>query len=217
MTKDQPFRIVTYFPETTASWVVSDDEFSFTSPGPALIGTNFFVAEEQLSMAGWSLQDLTGFFANQSIQRPNTYTASGLINTGVIPPTGATGGISASDVVIISDVPLTIDTNIQSAGFMAHDSDYMSIKFAQGILVTQNLNAPIQMTITDSWSYGSGEPTASEMLFCYRIFYIQKTDKLEGDSITFPEVRYVAQGIAAEEPDYVYINRLRRSYELKQL
>jgi len=100
---------------------------------------------------------------------------------------------------------------------MSHDSDYTTILFGQGVLLTQNLNAPLQMTVTDSWSFGSGEPSASERLWLYRLFYITKPTLTVGDGIQFPEIRYVAQGIAAEEDDYVYLNRLRRSYELQQL
>jgi len=213
--RDQPFRIVCYLDENTATWNGTD--WDFTPTGPTTIATDLFVYKETLDVSGWSKQDLTAFFANQNVQRPKTYTATGTINMVTDPALpDNTGGIAASDTLIVSDVPLTVDANLQDAGFMAHDSDYTTIKLAQGILVTQTINAPQQMTITDSWNYGSGEPTASDTLYLYRVIYITKGTRLPGDSIDFPELRYVAQGIAAEEDDYVYLNRLRRSYELQQ-
>jgi len=212
--RDQPFRIVCYLDENTATYAGSPtNDWVFTPTAPHPIGTGLFVYEETLDVSGWSKQDLTAFFANQNVQRPKTYTATGIIN---MTQPDTTGGVAASDTLIVSDVPLTIDANLQNAGFMAHDSDYTTIKLAQGVLVTQTINAPQQMTVTDSWNYGSGEPTASDTLYLYRVIFITKGNPAPGDAIDFPELRYVAQGIAAEEDDYVYLNRLRRSYELQQ-
>ena len=73
------------------------------------------------------------------------------------------------------------------------------------------------MIIADGWGIGSGQPTASGTLYMTRIIIPYKDAPAVTDTLTFPAVRYVAQGLATEEPEFVYLTRLKRSYELQQL
>ena len=134
---------------------------------------------------------------------------------GAINPTE--GGMSCEDVVIISDVPLDLtDAQWVFAGFPQANSDWMTIKYAEGTQRVQTTTSPVTMTMNDSWSYGSGEPTASGTLYCYRVVGIRKLIPTPQDTVDFPTIRWVGQGIATEEPEFVYLTRLRRSYELHQ-
>ena len=103
------------------------------------------------------------------------------------------------------------------AGFMDNASDYMTVKYGQAQIYVQSTTTPIMMIQADSWSFGSGQPTASGTLYVTRICIPHKDAPAPTDVITFPALRYVAQGIATAEPEFVYLNRLRRSYELQQL
>ena len=120
-------------------------------------------------------------------------------------------------MVIISDVPLDLtDAQWVFAGFPQANSDWMTIKYAEGTQRVQTTTSPVTMTMNDSWSYGSGEPTASGTLYCYRVVGIRKLIPTPQDTVDFPTIRWVGQGIATEEPEFVYLTRLRRSYELHQ-
>jgi len=210
---DRPFNIVDYLPEVTvdfynaASWELSNaSSYSKTT----LTGPDGFVYQTQIDIAGWTKEGLTAFFSNQYIQRDGPYTPSAVLPV-------ASDTLQARDYVIITDVPLQVDATMIHAGFMDNASDYMTVKFGQAQIYVQSTTTPIMMIQADSWSFGSGQPTASGTLYVTRICIPHKDAPAPTDVITFPALRYVAQGIATAEPEFVYLNRLRRSYELQQL
>ena len=59
---------------------------------------------------------------------------------------------------------------------------------------------------------GSLEPTASDRVYVYRVISITG-----GDGVyNFYPVRFILRADAREEPEYQYLMRLKRSYELQQ-
>ncbi len=62
--------------------------------------------------------------------------------------------------------------------------------------------------------FDSGEPSASENLYCYRIVHTAQQDLINGNSVQIPAARQLIAGVIAEESDLVYMQRLKRSYEL---
>ena len=103
------------------------------------------------------------------------------------------------------------------AGFMDNHSDFMTLKFGQAAIYVQSTTTPTMMIQGDAWSFGSAQPTASGTLYVTRICIPHIDAPAVANAISFPAIRYVAQGIATAEPEFVYLNRLRRSYELQQL
>jgi len=209
--EDKPFNIVEYIPPVTlirgeSLWAVSGE-----SPYDAitLTGPDGFIFQSQIDMAGWTKEGLTAFFSNQFTQRDGPYTPSG---PGMIP----TDTLQGRDYVIVTDVPLQLSSTIIHSGFMDAVSDYMTIKFGQASIFCQSTTTPTMMINADGWGIGSGEPTASGTLYVTRIVIAHKVAAAAGDAVDFPAIRYVAQGIATEEKEFVYLNRLRRSYELHQ-
>jgi len=197
--KDKPFNIVQYFPqlsakyeaESTNDWIINT---VLTTGHWTSLGSGQFLFTDRLDMAGWTKEGLTAFFANH-------------------------GGAEVLDQMIISDVPLDttpLTLGTANVGYPTTPDDYMTIKFAQGFQFVQTTNAPTTMTMGDTWTSGSGEPTAAGTLYLHRLITVLKTSPAPDDRVNCPEYRYVAQGIASEEPEYVYMNRLRRSYELQR-
>jgi len=208
---DRPFNIVDYIPEVTVdysnntTWELSNPS-SYTSI--SLTGPDGFVFQSQIDIAGWTKEGLTAFFSNQYTQRDGPYTPSG--------PLIPTDTLQARDYVIITDVPLQLSSTIIHAGFLDDHSDYMTIKLGQAAIYIQSTTTPTMMIQGDAWSFGSGQPTASGTLYVTRICIPQQGAPTPASAISFPAIRYVAQGIATAEPEFVYLNRLRRSYELQQ-
>jgi len=209
---DKPFNIVDYIPPFTAlstggtgGWT---DGTTGGSPYNAIVltGPDGFVYQSQIDLAGWTKEGLTAFFSNQYTQRDGPYTPSG---PAVIP----TDTLQARDYVIITDVPLQLSPTVIHAGFLDETSDYMTIKFGQTSIFAQSTTTPTMMINADGWGIGSGEPTASGTLYVTRIVIPFKVAPAPGDAVAFPAIRYIAQGIATAEPEYVYLTRLRRSYE----
>lgn len=205
---DKPFNIVDYIPPVTLIRVGSLWTISGVAPYTAitLSGPDGFIYQSQIDIAGWTKEGLTAFFSNQYTQRDGPYTPGG---TAMVP----TDTLQARDYVIVTDVPLQLSSTIIHAGFMDEVSDYMTLKFGQANIFCQSTTTPTMMINADGWGIGSGEPTASGTLYVTRIVIAHKDVPAAGDFIEFPGLRYVAQGIATEEPEFVYLNRLRRSYE----
>ena len=75
-----------------------------------------------------------------------------------------------------------------------------------------------------SQRFESGEPTAADKLYCYRIVQIQADGLLPTDPsggltpgqsyISIPAARQLIAGRINEESELVYMQRLKRSYEL---
>lgn len=211
---DRPFNIVEYIPEcdvvgtSPGGWeLVGDSPYAAIT----LTGPDGFIFQSQIDIAGWTKEGLTAFFSNQYTQRDGPYVPTGPV---VIPPSPSSADtMEARDYVIVSDVPLQLSSTIIHSGFMDDVSDYMTLKFGQASIFTQTTNAAHVMIPSDGWGFGSGQPTASGTLYVTRICIPNKTTPSPADAIDFPAIRYVAQGIATAEPDFVHLNRLRRSYE----
>ena len=70
------------------------------------------------------------------------------------------------------------------------------------------------LQLISSGSFGSKEPTASSMLYCYRII---KCVGAPAETISTPACRIGLFGAFYQEGDIPFIMRLKRSYELQQL
>jgi len=211
---DRPFNILAYFPEVSVDYS-SGTAWATTagtnSPYGAitLVGPDGFAYQDKIDIAGWTKEGLTAFFSNQYTQRDGPYVPGG--------PMVPTDTLQARDYIIITDVPLTLTDTVIHAGFLDDPSDYSTLKFGQVELYMQSTSTPTIMLNADRWGIGGGQPTASGTLYMTRIIIPMKDAPQVTDTLVFPAVRYVAQGIATEEPEFVYLTRLRRSYELQQL
>jgi len=61
--------------------------------------------------------------------------------------------------------------------------------------------------------FGSGEPVVTQKLWCYRFVYY--TGRL-GETMEIPASRFILRGEVLDEKEYVYIQRLRKSYEIQK-
>jgi len=226
---DLPFRITKtidgatfYYDAVAATWLVSDgSEAGPYMPGnnwTKLGGTDIFLSQERLDIAGLSKQELTLFFGNQMIQRAGPYISSVTIDPIL-------GGALIQDTIVVSDVPLgAADTftalgqgpNSMQSGFNNSPDDYLNTKLAMGSTWTQSSTSPLVMISSDNYEYGSGDPTASDTLFLYRWIGLSVPAPQGSDACQVPAIRYTATGMSTKEPDLVHINRLRLSYEQAQ-
>ena len=75
-----------------------------------------------------------------------------------------------------------------------------------------NLAGGFFITLGDNQT-GSLEATASDRVYCYRFVSMTVT---ADSTIALTGVRYILRAKAVEEPEYQYLMRLKRSYELQQ-
>jgi hypothetical protein len=164
-----------------------------------------FVNRTYFDLAGMAMDDLTLFFTGATTQ--NAYPPSTI-------PAGP--GNRAYIWDIMTNKPLTNEElglivtrgNTSGSGLTFDQTIYMRIRVLNTDLDNQASGAMIP--IFDE-QMGSLNPTASDRVYCSRMVVFSGAD---GNYFTYP-VRYILQANAKEEPEYEYLMRLKRSYELQ--
>jgi hypothetical protein len=77
-----------------------------------------------------------------------------------------------------------------------------------------NIPFPNYQQLERSQRFDSGEPTAADKLYSYRIVTLFTSDLDEASYVTIPAARHLIGGVMGGEDDLVYMQRLKRSYEL---
>lgn len=164
-------------------------------------------------LAGMSMDQKTLFIKNISLQLQSS-------------PTGLNGvaGDAIEMITMIADVPIDAVSCVAGAGWPlgSMSSDNCFLRRVQTWAIT-----------TDSGSFGSyfqlvnetvdgmAESTTSDRI--YIASYVRLIIKRVGppgtistiDNVTIPGIRWVVEADAKEEPDFVYLMRQRRAYELQ--
>tara|TARA_R110000823_G_C15732134_1_gene479871 strand:- start:93 stop:740 length:648 start_codon:yes stop_codon:yes gene_type:complete len=177
-----------------------------------LAGTQF-AHETQLDLSGYSRESMTFFPNALGLQDPGVYLVKGDVDPRF-------SGLQVMD--IITSVPMDLaavsSLQVQGAGpgMLASDYDFSTILFGMYRFFATNLNIPYTnyVQLERSQRFDSGEPTAVDKLYCYRIVNLL-VDRLVPDSkVNIPACRQLVSGVFSEETELVYMQRLKRGYEL---
>jgi len=176
-------------------------------------GAPFFVSETYFDLAGLTIDDKTLFF-----EAAGCTTMFNPLTTNSAP------GDSCQIVNIMSTRQLTDAELGQFLLFGNFAGGFSGIK---GITYLETIYARLQEYATDidtnGWGkmvlvsdnqIGSLEPTASDRIYSYKVVQI-KVDTAMSGLQTYP-TRHILRARATEEPEYQYLMRLKRSYELQQ-
>jgi hypothetical protein len=185
-------------------------ETGWTSPAGA-VATLFH--ETQIDLSGYNLQRMTLFPQAIGIQDPGIYSLK--------PGAGsASNGMMVIDV--ITSVPLDVlqvSNDSPSGvfpGMIGSQYEYSQVLFGMARFFAVNTTVPFPdyQQLQRSQRFGSGEPNASDKLYCYRIIRILAENLDAASTILIPASRQVIAATIDEEPELVYMQRLKRSYEL---
>ena len=168
-----------------------------------------FVHETYFDLAGMSMEEKTLFFdgaAVQDLQNPS-----------------CTGG-AAGDLCLVSDImsalPLS-DANLQTFVAFGNMQEAAFPTFDQTIyarnrvfVVDVDFSASGYFNLLSDNQLGSLSPTASDRIYVYRLVVFGANNT--GTNISVFPARFLLQMTAREEPDFEYIMRLKRSYDLQQ-
>jgi hypothetical protein len=176
-----------------------------------------------IDLSGYAMESKTFFPAAIGLQDPGIYTFKPLID-----PSAQQVGLIMLD--IITSVPMDMatvaavtqplnplgGTSNASPGMLGSLYEFETILFGMYRFFTANTNIPYPnyLQLERSQRFDSGEPTAADKLYCYRIAITLKQDLVDGNSLTIPAARQLIGGAMDEEPELVYMQRLKRSYEL---
>ena len=178
-------------------------------------GSGFF-HETQIDLSGYALQDLTFFPNAVGIQDPGQYRMKA----------GAAASTSAVFVLdLITSTPIDVNRvmvddlfglNIGPAMF-GSDETFETVLYGLFRLFSVNstITIPDYQQLQRSQRFESGEPTAADKLYCYRIVQISAEVLDAGQSyLLVPACRQMIAGNIDAEPELVHMQRLKRSYEL---
>jgi len=184
--------------------------------GPGVPPQSFFVSESYIDLAGLSMEEKTVFFDAMTVQ------------TGMPPMlvgAGAESNFRVYDFLTSIPVNLVSFTTtlqyIQGIGFgtPGQQLNFENVHYARTQYYATDLDfgftVPRQ---TSSHQHGSLGSTASDRLYSYRIVYPSMVlgPGASTVSLTLPPSRHLIAATVREEADYVYMMRLKRSYDLQQ-
>lgn len=173
-------------------------------------GKRCLMYETYLDLQGYQLDDLTLYPQMALLQDPGAYTSDDT-NTPVM-----------QVVDIMSQDRLNIDTLADLIafgnlpGFDLSKNEWTNITFGQHRLMMNS--AEFNETGTKTWltakrnDFGSGMPVTAMKLWCYRFVYmLVNTTK----TMQIPPARFILAGNISKDSELVYMQRLRRNYELQ--
>ncbi len=184
-----------------------------------------FFHETQIDLSGYAMDSLTFFPSAVGVQDPGVYRfapkadslTSGLYVFDLITSTP----INPSDIMI-NDLLL----GNYGPGMFGSDETFETILYGLFRAFSENstIKIPNFQQLQRSQRFESGEPTAADKLYCYRIVQVQADGLLPTDPsggltpgqsyISIPAARQLIAGRITEESELVYMQRLKRSYEL---
>lgn len=169
--------------------------------------------ETTIDLSGYSMESLTFFPQAVGLQDPGIFT----FKAGA---TSLFAGVHVLDIVTsvpmdINQVSADILTNV-APGMLGSDYEFETLLFGMYRFFTPNANIPFPdyCQLERSQRFDSGQPNAADKLYCYRIVRTTQSDLDDLSFLFIPAARQIIGGAIDEESELVYMQRLKRSYEL---
>lgn len=178
--------------------------------------SNCVAYETYLDLSGYELDDLTFVPTGGALQDPGRYSYTAAAG----PPVA--NDFEVLDIVSQERLDLTaIDTDLSLLnvpGMMESTNNYSQITIGQYralvVPTTQATTLDI-MQVVSAGAFGSSDPVVVQKLWVYRIVRVNGA-KATNDILRIPASRFIIRGTVIREKDLVYMQRLKRSYELAQ-
>ena len=170
----------------------------------------YFLSSGYFDLAGMTLQEKTLFFSGAMVQ---DYLAPS-IGSGVV-----------GDTMVIVDLMMTtpfednnklFESYAVGFGFLGSHENFEQVTYGRSQVMSLNVDAlaSAQPVLLHQNHFGSGSATASDRIYTYRLVrFVKASDAAR--SLTLPGCRHILSADAKEEPEFEYLMRLKRSYELQ--
>jgi len=169
------------------------------------IASGAVVKRSYIDLSGWSIDDLTTFTKGVDVQKMRIPLGIG----GVFPVIWEYDYITTRRIRTeeLSFFPLV-------PGFLGAPAklDLMEVVYGQSRNYAENATIPGTYVTTDTATFGSGNPVATDKLHWTR--FIVFMAGAAGRLSIYPS-NLVIQAVTAKEKDLVWMERLRRSYVLE--
>ena len=161
-----------------------------------------------IDTSGYTADDLTLFPLGVTLQDPGRYLCS---NANV--PMQVLD-IITTEVLTIAEIQAWLTANTVP-GMLGTTHDWSQIIWGQyrTFLGQATFQAATTEYLTASSSlFGSGQPSTSDKLHCYRFLFLDGS--AQNDTVGVPSSRFVMNAVIAPESEKAFLMRQKRSYEL---
>lgn len=204
---------------TGSAWTTQGDKAG-TPPlhgnGWQANGRNSIFYESYFDLSALELDDLTLIPLDIGLQDPGFYTESrgslemivmDIISQQRLAPGLLTGFMDAS-----------LNQYNNAPGMGGSDIDFHQITMGNMRIMYKSNQVTTSSTLIPfitqfSAPFGSGAPVVTQKLWVYRFIYYEGT---ASDTMEIPASRFIMKGLVSKEKKYLYIQRLKQSYELQQ-
>lgn len=172
--------------------------------------TGLFANRMYFDLAGMSMDDKTLFFTGATMQdtlnpSANPANPGSLAIMADVMSNKPLSNTDITAILVYGNLP-----GIGSAQLTFDQTIYMRLRTWN--IDLDNAAGGYFITLADN-QLGSLSPTASDRIYCTRIVQFAPANA-DGVYAAWP-VRYILQADAKEEPEFEYLMRLKRSYELQ--
>lgn len=194
----------------SASKVGADYNLDAATVGWREYAPGQFISETYFDLAGLSMDAKTLFPNGAAVQETLNPTMTGTPGTQLI----------VIDLMTTTPIPTSDPTKILTDLLYGYGYPNSSIQYSQVPYYRNriyNLDSDFAQAVgikTSDEQAGSLAPTASDRIYSYR--FILTVVGNQPDQITVYPARHLIEMDAREEPEYQYLMRLKRSYDLQQ-
>tara|TARA_Y100001938_G_scaffold6537_1_gene8080 strand:+ start:111 stop:773 length:663 start_codon:yes stop_codon:yes gene_type:complete len=194
------------FIDTTDGWT----PYKGWKTGTTARGLRCIMYETYFDLQGYQLDDLTLYPAMALLQDPGAYTSNDT-NTPIMEVLDI---ISQDRLDIDTLAELIVQQNVP--GMALSQNEWTNITFGQYRLMMNS--AEFNEVGTQTWltakrnDFGSGMPVTVTKLWCYRFVRFLVND---GKLMSVPASRFILAANIEKDSELVYLQRLRRNYELQ--
>lgn len=171
-------------------------------------GVASYTYRSYLDLAGWAAQELTTFVQGVDVQKGRV-------------PGLASNIVEIVEFDILSTRALT-DAECGSQfqlgyvpGYLGSTLDLMQVIYAEQRTYVENSQIAGSYVTTNTETWGSGNPTAMDKMHWTRIYLVTFSNAPGPQPLAVWPTNLVVQAITSKEKDLVWIERLRRSYQLQ--
>jgi len=172
------------------------------------LGPSVFAASKYIDLAGLSMESETIFPQAITVQMTSQ------------PFIGGAVGEQLAILDLVTSIPIDLTSAYWATGiwltdgpgFSRSELNYEHVLYARNNAYSTTVDlAATWPQLVSTHQFGSMSPTASDRLYCYRIVTFDNTVT----SITLPSARQLLVVDAKAEPEFEYLMRLKRSYDLQ--
>ena len=179
-------------------------------------GANSLYYETYIDLSGFEREDLTILPMETAVQDPGLYSGGRLTSALWVMDVISEQRLSAATLTNMLDI--TNNDYNNAPGMMGQSQEFQQITMGQLRIMGPTTQVTTTGQTVPPWisqslsTFGSGAPVTVQKLWVYRFVLLEAAAT---DPLNIPASRILLRGMVTKETDLVYIQRLRRAYELQ--